>query len=263
MKSLYTTLIRRELWEHRWLWLAPVATATLLVCAALVVAILLWRGDLPMTGDLRGVPTIRTGLLSLAVQLSFVSFFVMMFYLMDSLSAERKDRSILFWKSLPVSDFQTVITKFLVGAVLLPVGTIILATVAFPLIYVIAVTIVPGFAGVTGGWSFVDWLRAELWLVGCLVATILWYAPLAAWSLLMSVSTRSPQAVVGLPLVVAGICETVIFRTRHVWEFLRARVLPIDDFQEGIQRPSLWIGLAVAAGMLYIVIRVRRYRDDT
>jgi ABC-2 type transport system permease protein len=263
MKGMYTTLMKRELWEHRWLWVTPVVVATLLVCASLVVAVLAMRGTIPVTGDLKGISGIRAGLLSVVVQLSFVSFFLMMFYLMDCLSAERKDRSILFWKSLPVSDFQTVITKFSVGAVLLPAGTVVLATVAFPLIYTFAVTMVPGFAGVMGGWNFGDWLRAELWLLGCLVTTILWYAPLAAWAMLVSVSTRNPQVLIGLPLVTAGICETIIFRTKHVWQFLRSRIMPIDNFEEGIQRPGLWIGLAVAAGMLYIVIRMRRYRDDT
>jgi hypothetical protein len=52
-------------------------------------------------------------------------------------------------------------------------------------------------------------------------------------------------------------------RSAHVWKFAALRMVPVVNPVEALQRPGLWIGLAAAAGMLYMVIRLRRYRDDT
>jgi ABC-2 type transport system permease protein len=269
MKGVYPTLVRRELWEHRGLWLAPLITAgILLVLTIFGVAMASskfgglqgnWMQQVP-----RGATSMRFGLLGLATQLFFISSLVVVFYLLDCLYAERKDRSILFWKSLPVSDLQTVLSKFALAMLILPLGTFLVASVTYPIIYAISAAGLPWYSDLTGGWSFAAWLSAEGLVLGCLVSTMLWYAPLFAWFMLSSVmSSRSPYLMASLPVVVLGICEGLLLQSSHVWRFIFNRMMPIRDVGEGLQRPALWIGLAVAAGMLYIVIRLRRYRDDT
>jgi ABC-2 type transport system permease protein len=204
------------------------------------------------------------GLVAMSMQLFFISSIVILFYLLDCLYAERKDRSILFWKSLPVSDFQTVISKFGVAALILPLTTFVVATVTYPITYAIAAAGVPGFSEMVGAWNFADWLHAEGWVLACLLETMLWFAPLSAWFMFSSVvSSRSPYLMASLPVIVLGICESLVLHSNYVWRFSLERMLPIRNPVEGLQRPALWIGLAVAAGMLYIVIRLRRYRDDT
>src|SRR5206468_10746510 len=42
------------------------------------------------------------------------------FYCLDALYGERRDRSILFWKSLPVSDVMAVLSKLAIPIVILP-----------------------------------------------------------------------------------------------------------------------------------------------
>ena len=58
-----------------------------------------------------------------AMMIMFTVFIVGIFYCLDALHGERRDRSILFWKSLPVSDLTTVLSKVFVPLVILPVLT--------------------------------------------------------------------------------------------------------------------------------------------
>jgi len=269
MKGKFPTLIRRELWESRALYRAP------LITAAVILVLWIWGAlfkannfnfnytrpatDYPNDFSMTGV-----GLYGVSVPLFFVSSVVCGFYLLDCLYAERKDRSILFWKSLPVSDLQTVMSKFLVATVVAPLGVFVLATLLYPVVYAIAAAGVPVFTARAGGWNTGEWLRAEATMLGALIATQLWYAPLAAWNMLASVvSRRSPALIAILPVMVLVVGEGFMFRSKHLITFVGQRMRPVFDPIEGLQRPSLWIGLAVTAGMLYIVIRLRRYRDDT
>ena len=102
MKTFYW-LLRREFWEHRAILIAPIITAVVILIGALTQLIIQPAQD----------PTVATAqltdkallLLSLfALPFFIVNGFVAIFYLMDSLYGERKDRSVLFWRSLPVSD---------------------------------------------------------------------------------------------------------------------------------------------------------------
>ncbi len=272
MKNMLPTLIRREFWEHRSLWIAPLAVAGFLVLMALGAAVFAdvhfnmgargWGGRNAMGPA--GMNMMQMGVFGFTMQLFFVSSITCGFYLLDCLYSERKDRSILFWKSLPVSDVQTVMSKFAVATVVVPLGVFVLATVVYPTLYAISAMGIPNFSAVTGGWNTADWLRAEWAVLSSVVATGLWYAPVAAWSMMASAfSRRSPIMISLLPVVVVGVAEGLVFRSGHTWKFLAYRLTPIPDLAQAITRPGLWIGLAVAAGMLYIVVRLRRYRDDT
>lgn len=272
MKNILPTLVKREFWENRSLWVAPLAAAGVLVLLAIVGAVFA-SGKFGMDGSIRfgprafspdGASMMYRGVAGFSTQLFFVSSITCGFYLLDCLYSERKDRSILFWKSLPVSDLQTVLSKFLVGMVVVPMGVFALSIVLYPTLYIIGSLGVPNFSVMTGGWSYADWLQAEATVFASLVMTLLWYAPLAAWSMLASVySQRSPVMISVLPVIILGIVESIVFRTAHTWKYLGYRMTPVVDPAEAITRPSLWIGLAAAAGMLYIVVRLRRYRDDT
>jgi len=119
-------LIRRELWEHRALWIAPLVVAALMVCGAVVASLKyhLTHGD--MSGEDRpgGMAMFAVMQGAASMPLSVVSLIVVGFYLLDCLYAERKDRSILFWKSLPVSDDKTVVSKLLVALLVVPLGVL-------------------------------------------------------------------------------------------------------------------------------------------
>src|SRR3569832_3193 len=126
------TLIRREFWEHRSLWIAPLIMAVLMVLT--VFPLHIGQMDFECAPNFAD-PANRIGAFTLMIWAHtepqyLVMSLVSSFYLMDCLYAERKDRSILFWKSLPVSDATTVLSKFLVGVVVLPLGVYVLAALS-------------------------------------------------------------------------------------------------------------------------------------
>jgi ABC-2 type transport system permease protein len=278
-------LVRRELWEHRALWIAP-----LVVEGLLALALLFGRFDLDLPD---GVLTVqqRVAILTIgqwaAAQIVFlVTSIVLGFYLLDCLYAERKDRSILFWKSLPLSDGLTVSSKFLVAAVGAPLGVFLLATVSDLVFLAIAAMRAPG----TLSWSTYEWARTELALLLEVILATLWYAPVGAALLLLSAAIRrAPLLWATLVPVVMPILERVALGTHYIWDFERYRMNGIvhkllggpNLFADEHHLPTvgavlgrlslgaafsdvdLWLGVAAALAMVYAAARIRRYRDDT
>jgi len=266
----YVALARREFWEHRSLWMWPVGL-TLLLLVAFTCVSLFSAGRLEVHGDwghgtveTLGASAMDIGVFGLALQILGITALVCFIYLVDCLYAERKDRSILFWKSLPVSDAATVLTKLGVALIVVPLMGFLLVTAAYPIIYSMGAIGVPEFTSVTGGWNTLGWLRAEGSLLLAIFVTMIWYAPLAAWTMLASViARRVPLVIAVAPILVAGIGESMILHTNYAWRFMGARLRPIADAAQGVQRLDLWLGLVVAAALVFVVIRLRRYRDDT
>ncbi len=292
-------LIRREFWEHRVLWTAPVVIAVLLVACAFPA-----RVNLPDFGPGTAVEAGRATHLAmfaliqwgLTVPQYLVMVIVLNFYLLDCLYAERKDRSILFWKSLPVSDGATVASKLLVALVVVPLGVYVLALVTNVLFSAIwmgraALGYLPASAAV---WDTVAWLKVEALMLFGLIVSILWYAPLAAYLVLVSAwARRSVFLWATLPPVFAVLVERLAFgthfvaglieyRTYGIWGSLHLEsaikhtilagghqmvslpgVFDTMDASAAFANIDLWLGLAVAAAFAFAAVRIRRYRDDT
>jgi ABC-2 type transport system permease protein len=201
------------------------------------------------------------GMASVIVITASVTAFL---YLLECLYGERKDRSILFWKSLPVSDRDTVLVKFGVAMVIVPAGVFALQMVTNLLLTGLVAMGSRSSPPWLVMWNLPDWLLAQAQLAGFTVLTLLWYAPVAAWLMLASVFVkRGPMLIAVMPWVFLTISERLVLGTTNVWHFIAWRLTPIQDPLERLASPGLWIGLAAAAGLLYLVIRLRRYRDDT
>ena len=267
MNNKYTILVKREFWEHRSLWIAPLVAAGFFVLTAAFSAMV--GGDHvhingPVHFGPRGENPVLFAMAALAGLIFLVSAITCFVYLLDCLYSERKDRSILFWKSLPVSDADTVLVKFAVGMVIVPIAVFILTMIAYGLIYGALSLGVPAFASYTADVTHPTWWDALLKMLGTLFGSLLWYAPVGAWFMLASVaSRRAPILTSFMPFVALGIAESVLFQTQHVWQFMGYRLQPQKDLMEALTEPNLWLGLVAAAGMLYLVVRLRRYRDDT
>jgi ABC-2 type transport system permease protein len=297
LPKVMATLIRREFWEHRSLWIAPLIVAALLVLTAFPIQI----GDLNFEGAPNfGDAANRIGAFTLMIWIHTVPQYLVMsivasFYLMDCLYTERKDRSILFWKSLPVSDATTVLSKFLVGLVVLPLGVYVLAAISGVLFLAAWSMRVAshGLPDIAVGWNTVAWLKVEGLMLYGVVVCILWFAPVAATLVLISAWVRKNVFLwTTLPPVIAIIVEKVGFGTRHiaqllgyrtfygVWDVLGINPTPPEEVHNGrvvslanlfdnvemgkaFLNIDLWLGLAVAAALLVAAIRIRRYRDDT
>jgi len=217
--------------------------------------------------------------------------FVSLFYLLGALYDDRRDRSILFWKSLPVSDFTTVSSKVLAVFLVLPVLFTIAMTVTFFTIMLIG-SIVAMFSGGdvwASIWQPAPILSAPLKILTGHWIHTLWASPVLGWILFVSSWTkRKPILVATIPVGAIAFLEFYYNRTVHfgsaVWERLSGWVLPID-LTEGshlgngeminqtwdlyAMAPSLmsltefWVGLIVAAGFFAGAVIVRRYRDES
>jgi ABC-2 type transport system permease protein len=290
-----TVLIRREFWEHRSLWITPLIMAGLLVLAALPIH---FGSHFTDDGDGLTQPQNRLSLFTLmlwgqTVPQFFVMGIVVSFYLQDCLYQERKDRSILFWKSLPVSDAATVLSKLLVGLVIVPLGVYALTVIAGILFQTIwSIRVAAGtLPNIVTAWDTVAWLKVQGLLLYAVIVCILWFAPLAALIVLASAWVRKNVFLwVTLPPVIAIIVERTAFGTDYAFRLLEYRTwgiwsalgIAVTTPQDGNGRVvslanlfdnvamakafaniDLWLGLAVTAAVVFAAIRIRRYRDDT
>jgi ABC-2 type transport system permease protein len=211
-----------------------------------------------------------------------ISFVVGAFYCFDALNTERRDRSILFWKSMPVSDAATVLSKAFVPMAVQPaVGfAVALATQAVLLVLIAAILKV---AGVDPGplWAKLPVYPVTVAMLYGLVVHVLWYAPAFALFLLLSAWVRRPLLWVVVPVVAVQAIEKLAFGTSYSGLFLRWRVAGAmsEAFApstrgDGIvtslaqlepvrflSSPGLWAGLAFAAFFIYAAIRLRRHKE--
>ena len=288
-------LVRRELWEHRGLWAAPLVVAGLMI-ALCIVAIIHAHPDLRaadlswFSAQQRADAFLYAGW-SLSSPLFLVAYIVVLFYLCDCLYAERKDRSILFWKSLPVSDGLTVAAKFLIAAVVVPLGVWALAVVT-GLVFVGFWNLFVSLGGAPQlrVWDAAAWAGAQAHLFLLVVATSLWYAPIYAYLMLVSAwARRSVMMWASLPPTVAPLLEWLTLRTHYIWDFISYRCFGIwriigvgqsdvpigrhvriggmglgaSHFGAAFSNIDLWLGVIAAVALLYAAARIRRYRDDT
>jgi ABC-2 type transport system permease protein len=278
-------LARRELWEHRSLWIAPLVVEGLLAISLLIGRINMDLPEQVLTAQQK-IAIFTIVQWALAQPLFIVTAICIGFYLLDCLYAERKDRSILFWKSLPLSDELTVGSKFLVAAIVVPLGVFVLASASDLVFAAILAVRVPGALS----WSAFEWLRTELVLLLECVLGVLWYSPIAGALLLFSAwIRRSPILWASLVPVVAPVIERIALGTHYIWSFERYRTngiwhklalgpnvfgdfhhLPpvgvvLDSFniRGAFSDIDLWLGVVAAIALAYAAARVRRYRDDT
>jgi ABC-2 type transport system permease protein len=279
--------VRRELWENRSIYMAPLIAAAVVTFGFGVTAFDLPRRRLNALAleSTRQRAAIEMPYDAAAMMIMFTVFIVGIFYCLDALYGERRDRSILFWKSLPVSDRTSVLSKVIVPLAILPLLTlvVVLATQFIMLLISTAVLLPSGLAGTT--WQLLPWPRLSLILLYGLVTSALWEAPVFAWLLLVSSWARRATFLWAvLPWLAISAIEKLAFDTTFFMRMLVRRLT--GGFEEGfvvvhypkdahvpvvdrltqfdplrfLSSPGLWIGLVLAAAFLIAAIRVRRYR---
>jgi ABC-2 type transport system permease protein len=268
----WKTLVRREFWESRSLWIAPLAASGVIVLGS--VFMLLRFGELRLnTGaprlpgsmpDFNGEKAFAMSVFAFAALIFLAGGVAIWSYLMDSLYGERRDRSILFWKSLPVSDTKTVLSKLLVALVIAPAIMYGIAIVTHLICGLLLALHPPQGLNAAQFWNPTGMLKAYVWLVGVMVVNALWFAPAAAYAMLASViSRKSPWVTMFLPLLLLSLGEQLLAGSNNLTRFVLLRFAPRLDLQATLASPGLWIGVAVAAAGIVGVIRLRRWRDDS
>jgi ABC-2 type transport system permease protein len=276
--------VRRELWENRSIYIVPLAAAAVVLLGFLISTIHL-QGRVREMSALD--PARQHALLILpygfaAILIILTTFIVGVFYCLDALHSERRDRSILFWKSLPVSDLTTVLSKASIPFVVLPLlaFAIIVATQLIMLLLSTLILLVSGTS------AAILWTQLPMFLISPvlpygLAVLALWHAPLYGWLLLVSAwAQRSTFLWAVLPPLAICVIEKLAFNTWHFAAMLKFRLtgsfaqafavnaqgsgIPLDPIPDPVKflgSPGLWIGLVVAAGFLAAAVWLRRYRE--
>jgi ABC-2 type transport system permease protein len=276
-QTLYWS-IRRELWENRSIYIAPLAVAALFLFG-FVINMLALRHRI-------GESSVDAGQQHhvLAMQYELAAALIMgtaliigIFYTLDALYGERRDRSILFWKSLPVSDLTTVLSKLAIPIVILPLLSFAV-TVATQFIMLLLSSAILAGSGVN---IAALWREASFFYVSfallyhLLTVHGLWYVPLYSWLLLVSAwAPRAPFIWAFLPpFVICGL-EKIAFNTSYCLNMLLYRLIGPgdgmashsgpDDFMAALipnhffSEPGLWTGLVVGAAFLFGAVQLRR-----
>lgn len=304
----FAALLKREIWEHRAFWMMPVIISgfiTLMSLYHIFLGGMLTHADpVRIASRLDQIASQDAAEVTALVSSAYLGFtivfaialaFALGFYLLDSLYADRKDRSFLFWKSMPVSDAQTVLSKLATVTVVAPV--ISLAVVAVSV--VVWATIFSGIA---------LWAGAEHWylamnpvayvdfIITALTAIVVWaliLLPFVGWLLLVSAwARRAPFLWAVLPPLGVAWMEEFLFDTNYFvgtiasyldvlshrafdvagravriggeGEDVRMRMSMVDVSVDPtvLLEPRLIAGVVVGALFVYGAIQVRRYRDD-
>lgn len=322
-------LLKREFWEHKggFFW-APLISGAIFLFFQLIgggaLQSILSRNDrmvningqsLPMgkvdlarelsrmnPEDLGQLRDAFTGLTMMSATWPIVVFgFVVFFYLVNAMFEERKDKSILFWKSLPVSDSETVVSKAVTALIIAP----IIAGAAALIVMLASMLMFCGFLAFNGVNPVTVYLANldYLTIFGSLLLWIplyaVWALPTAGWLLMVSAwSKRVPFLwAVGVPLFTGVLISwfdllrifnvaddwywknivvrilTSAFPGTHVLEMarnghlkgtehgLRDIVLKTSG-TELLASPTLWIGAVAGIAMIFVAIRLRRFRDE-
>jgi ABC-2 type transport system permease protein len=282
-RTLYWS-VRRELWENRYVYMAPLAVAAVFLFGHLIGMIHLPAQMRQLSGV--DVEHYRESILRpydiAAAFMMGTYILVTLFYCSDALHSERHDRSILFWKSLPVSDLTTVLAKASIPFIILPLLTFAITVVLQFLILLLssAVLLASGLS-VASLWTHLPVLQMSLLLLYHIItAHALWPAPVYCWLLLVSGWARRAAFLwAALPvLAIAGV-EKIAFHTEHFATLVGHRLIgntesisftPPDIFPtdpmthitpaQFLLSPALWIGLVVAVAFLAAAVRLRRHQ---
>ena len=274
--------IRRELWENRAVYLAPLAVALFIAVGFTITTIGMAerRRAVLLLDAAKQRAAIGQSYSVAASMLILTAFVVGAFYCLDALNGERRDRSILFWKSLPVSDRTTVLSKATVPLAILPV-VVFTVTIATELAMALWSTVVlmPSGLGSTT-WTRFNFIDHWVVLLYGLVAVTLWHAPIYAWLLLVSAWAKRVAVLwATLPLIAVAMFEHVAFSTHFFVAFLKHRFIghlgrafaggatgavhSASQITPGnfLTMPGLWLGLAFAAVCLATAAHLRRLRE--
>lgn len=314
-------LIRREFWENKggFFW-APVVAGgifLLLNLAGLAVAMaaagrahiqigLVKIDALMEKVDPEAIAMAAAGVdltfALVAMAVSFVTAIVVFFYCLGAMYDERKDRSILFWKSLPLSDRDTTISKVVSAVVLAPsIGLLAGVATAFGMLLILTV-----FAAFNGQnvFGLLFWQAHPFKMAAIVLATLpvsaLWALPSVGWLMLCSAWAKSKPFLwaLGVPVgtgimvswfdLMQAIKQPDIWFWEHVVGRVLFSVVPgswVDqasiNFDRGFDSPvdalnvvtlgnlyspllsaNLWIGAAAGIAMLVLAARLRRWRDE-
>jgi ABC-2 type transport system permease protein len=277
-------LVRREFWENKAIWVMPACIGALMLLAGLFGKVQI---AMPHTSDQQSELAAVLSLLAVGGVFWVAMSIYSVWYLLDCLYADRKDRSVLFFKSLPLTDSATVFSKLFVALIAIPLVYFAAADIsALLLTFVISVQARLGFSNIL--WRPELWLQQQVLWLYVIVTGILWYLPIVGWLLLASAwAKRAVILHAILPPLAIMLAERLFLGTHAAAVLFRDRLLggayaafhhPINlSFGKGEMTPGVWqlpdpagffssvevwIGVALGAACIAGVVQLRKRRTD-
>jgi len=292
--------LKREFWEHRRAVLgAPIGFSAIMLMGLIVLNVVFQPTDKPLgeistlehesgqfLEDAETEPQFRTDKRQprhpsrKSFSYLTLAWLVALFYLLSALYSDRKDNSIIFWKSLPVSETQNAIHKLIFAVLCFPVVALAISWVLYLLLIVFKIE---GMQSNDGGdtWLIVGRsFDAHHMIVIPLIAIIagtLWALPLFCYALMVSaIAKKYPFLVFIVPLIALAFVERMTFQGSYVLEFLVNHtpfnvLKALSDstnlnnfFQSQFtdKLPALFLGFGLALCFFVIAIWYRNHRFE-
>jgi ABC-2 type transport system permease protein len=284
-------LVRREFWENRAIWMIPAVIGGVMVLIALF-------GRIDLMEIPSQVPSHAVGggfLLAVGATFFVVLSIYSTWYLLDCLYADRKDRSVLFWKSLPISDTTTVVSKLATALIVIPAVYLAAADLTTLLMaFIISVRARSSIGGAL--WHADLWLQLQALWVYVIVTSAIWYLPIAAYLLVVSAwAKRAVMLWSILPPIALLLAERWFLGSHVIAEQMGERLVGYpqfafhDDpgcctwvttvvendtlrtptniwgfFNVGgfVSSPETWIGVVVGVALVAVAIQLRTRRTE-
>jgi ABC-2 type transport system permease protein len=252
-----TSGFKKEIWEfNKTLFWVPIVIAGMLILSPIVQMLLLEDyqvdGMLDGLSRLDGVENVSfaiQGVMSAVfVPFLMIALVIQLYYFTSCLYDERRDLSVYFWRSLPVSDVQALATKFATGAFVIPGIFMLAATgvvIAALVFLLIACFVLAGVYDISlwGVWGSIDLFSniGSMWL--SLIPYGLWLFPFFAWLMLASMfASKAPFLWATLPVAAVLLVEAFMvayfrldnaFFAELLMEYFRftQEVIPRDAFK--------------------------------
>jgi ABC-2 type transport system permease protein len=313
-------LLKREYWEHKggFFWAPMVISGiiTLFTIGSLIIASVIGKNsgmyfggnsDMSIQVALTKVTEpdkiefaqgLANGYPLIGMPIIIAMVFVVFFYCLSALFDDRKDRSILFWKSLPISDKDTVISKVITATLVAPIIASI-AVLTLSLFNLFVFMIIVAFHGLNlFGYVLgdADFYLTAVKFLSMIPIYALWALPTIAYLLFVSswAKTKPFLWAVGVP-VLGGVIISWMnammgfgLDMSSFWKFISLRwfgsIVPgtwfassngahLSDngrgFSELLMQSyqqlghiNIWIGLVIGVALIYAAIQMRRYRDE-
>ena len=308
-------LIQREFWEHRGAFIkAPKIIGIVLLVTTLIAYITIRVATVKVNGE----QMLKTGILELqgmsqshlalfwdgtfigtSTLYFVVLFFVMYFFMLGSLYDDRKDGSILFWKSLPVSDAETVISKVLTAILFVPIAYSIIYFVVLTLLMVLysIILMFHGLNPIDLVWSPAQFFKGTMIMFLGTLIQALWALPIYGWLMFCSAWFKKRPFIysVIIPAIIAfswywfkvltslQFTNISVFKSPVVYlghamfpysnDYMGFSGVQLDDDTQlseivsnlfvSVQRMEILYGIIFAVVLFSISIWVRRYRNTT
>ena len=238
--------------------------------------------------NVEGIPSIAGGIskaTTIVANVPYIIFgsllFIILFsYALSCLFADRKDGSILFWKSLPVSETQNVSTKLFVAVFVLP-AIAWLAALLLSVVILCVALLAASFSGQEGAVSLVmqsQSIVGTAWrYIGTFLAISFWFLPVLGWLIFASsTAKKSPFLFAALPPIVLMMVEHTLLNSHYFIKVFMHFTLGMDPVQCTLMllqpdwdnlamvfsSTTFWLGIVFAAGFSYGAIWMRENRYE-